>query len=430
MDSFPLSVIHRLLASSNLLPLAVCATGIGYFALRAVAPAALERVVRLAQARWVWLSVCALFLATYVVTLALSTAYPGYLQHVEPQIAAVAFVVMKGAPMYHSLASAQRYALLYGPLAYLTFTVALATLGASVYSLKFVVLLANVVLVAALWRCAQRVVGPARAVVVTTGVLSLLLLNDYLFQVRGDVLLVLSVALGLLAVLRPPSWWSALRARRSMRVCVRHQVLRAALLFSALHPVRAAERVAKGDLGGGRSGGPCPTPICVAAGFRKGIPRLAPRGVEAPVGPRVARARAQGSGDDPVAGLSAVVGAGSKEPKRAVRLPARRRGVPGRPGRLPRRGRISRHEDRGGSASFHAVLSSRRLCVRHCVQEIDDGAAANARGPARECHSALVVLADCRDRGRPARQRHRAGVAAARGIESLRARRHERSSTR
>lgn len=205
----PFAVIDRVLTSDHLLALLVCASGIGYFVLRAVAPGALERLVRLARAPRVWVSACVLFLGVYLVTLLLSTAYLGYLQHVEPQIAGVAFIALHGAPIYHGLASAQRYALLYGPLAYLPFSLALAVLGASVLSLKIVVLLANAGLVAALWRCYRHVLSPARALLVTAGVLSLLLLNDYLFQVRGDVMLVLSVAVGLLAVLGRSSMWSA-----------------------------------------------------------------------------------------------------------------------------------------------------------------------------------------------------------------------------
>src|ERR1700739_3052456 len=72
-------------------------------------PSALERLERLAGSRRFWLPISILVVISYVVLLVLNTSYPGYLEHVEPNIASVSYLLAQGGPLYHDLSSAQRY---------------------------------------------------------------------------------------------------------------------------------------------------------------------------------------------------------------------------------------------------------------------------------------------------------------------------------
>src|SRR5271166_4088839 len=120
----------------------ITATGLLFLVMRRWFSSALLRLQHFVQGKKVWAPLCVVLLGGYLLILVCNTLYPGYLEHVEPNIASVSFILLKGAPLYHDLASTQRYAFPYGPMAYLPYTVALGTLGANVLSLKLVVLLA------------------------------------------------------------------------------------------------------------------------------------------------------------------------------------------------------------------------------------------------------------------------------------------------
>jgi hypothetical protein len=188
----------------------ITATAVAFLVGRWWSPSALLRFQHYGQGRKLWAPFCVLFLGCYLLILGCNTIYAGYLEHVEPNIASVSFILLRGAPLYHDLASTQRYAFPYGPMAYLPYTLALRTLGANVLSVKLVVLLANLCLLWLLWRSYRKVLDSGGALLVTTAVVAFLLLYDYLFQVRGDVLVILSVALGLYAVLCASGWRSTL----------------------------------------------------------------------------------------------------------------------------------------------------------------------------------------------------------------------------
>ena len=187
--------------TGDLLLSVIAGTGLTFVVMRRWYSSALLRVEHFAQSKKVWVPLCAALLGGYLLVLICNTMYAGYLEHVEPNIASVSFVLLRGAPLYHDLASTQRYAFPYGPMAYLPYALALRMMGANVLSLKLVVLLANLCLLGLLWRFYRRLLDPAGALLVTTAVVAFFLLYDYLFQVRGDVLVILSVALGLYAVL-------------------------------------------------------------------------------------------------------------------------------------------------------------------------------------------------------------------------------------
>ncbi|MGC2662437.1 MAG: hypothetical protein WA324_31105 [Bryobacteraceae bacterium] len=134
-----------------------------------------------------------------------STLYPGFIDHVEPNIASVAWVIGKGSPLYNSLDSVQRYSLLYGPLAYLPFTWGMTILGGSILSLKIVVLLAVIGIAVCLWLAYRRLLDRPKSAIVALIVIGFLMGGNlpYLLEVRGDVFIILCAAWALAAALSP-----------------------------------------------------------------------------------------------------------------------------------------------------------------------------------------------------------------------------------
>jgi hypothetical protein len=202
---------HFFLADSKriFVLLAVGVSGTAFAAMRAWLPTTLGRLVQLLSSKWFWVPLCVLLLAAYVAILVGSTTYVGYLGHVEPNIASVSFILLKGAPLYHDADSAQRYSMLYGPMTYLPYAFALRVMGAKVLSLKLLVLGANLLWLCLLWRCYRQVLNLAETVFLMAALVSYFLISDtYVFQVRGDILIILCVALGIFAIGNASTWVS------------------------------------------------------------------------------------------------------------------------------------------------------------------------------------------------------------------------------
>jgi hypothetical protein len=145
----------------------------------------------------------------YFVVQVLSVTYASYTSGIEPNIASVSFLFLKGAPLYHSIDSVQRYSVFYGPMAYLPYSLALRVFGATVFSQKIVVLLANVCMVTLLWSCYRKLLDRAGTLLLLATVLAFSLIsNSYVLQVRGDILLMLCAALALFAALNRSGWLS------------------------------------------------------------------------------------------------------------------------------------------------------------------------------------------------------------------------------
>jgi hypothetical protein len=184
-------------------------SGIAFVVMRAWLPSALDSLIKFVQTKKVRGSLCAVFLVAYLTTLVGSTTYAGYLGHIEPNIASVSFILLKGAPLYHAAGSTERYSMIYGPTTYLPFTLALRVLGGNILSLKLMVCLANLLLLWLLWRCYRQLLNPPDTLLLLTSVIAYLLISEtYVFQVRGDILIVLSVALGLTAIHSTSKWIS------------------------------------------------------------------------------------------------------------------------------------------------------------------------------------------------------------------------------
>jgi hypothetical protein len=191
---------------SFLIFLAGCAA---YLAMRFLWPSGWQRLRDLISSKRFWLPVSLLFLAGFFIFLISCTIYRGYLDHAEVNIAGVSAAFSHGAPLYHDLASPQRYSLVYGPVTYLSFNLALRLLGAKLLSLRLAVLFANVCLLALLWACYRKRLDAPGAVLAAAIVVAFMMSGEpYLFQIRGDVLMILSVVVGLFGVLRSSSWKS------------------------------------------------------------------------------------------------------------------------------------------------------------------------------------------------------------------------------
>lgn len=185
----------------------VGASGITFAVMRAWLPSALDRLVKLVQTKRFWVPLCAAFLVGYLVLLGFNTTYVGYWSHIEPHIASASFVLLKGAPLYHDLGSAQRYSTAYGPMTYLPYTLALRVMGANVLSLRLVVMFANLCLLGLLWHCYRQLLDPLNALLVLVAVIASL--GGIVFHVKGDILIISCVAIGLFAVLSTSTWISA-----------------------------------------------------------------------------------------------------------------------------------------------------------------------------------------------------------------------------
>jgi hypothetical protein len=132
----------------------------------------------------------------------LTSIYPGYLSFVEPSIASVSFIIGKGAPLYPNGGDASLYSLVYGPANYLPYTLALRMLGANIWSLKVVVLFANLFILWSLRRCYRHLMPrPSSLLGLSIVVACMLMTGTYLFEARGDILMIASVCVGLNAAL-------------------------------------------------------------------------------------------------------------------------------------------------------------------------------------------------------------------------------------
>src|SRR6266849_5294079 len=202
--------IQTLQSSTNWLSLAIFVAALaGLLTLRILWPSAFQRLRDVVGSKRFWLPVSLLFLAAFLIFLLCSTFYKGYLDHVETNVAAVSAAFNHGAALYHDLASPQRYSLLYGPISYLPFSLALRVLGSRLLSLKLVVLFANVCFLILLWASYRERLDRPRALLAVAAVVAFMMSGEpYLFQVRGDVLMTLSAALGLFGVLSSSRWKS------------------------------------------------------------------------------------------------------------------------------------------------------------------------------------------------------------------------------
>jgi hypothetical protein len=142
------------LLTVDIVPCAVL-LGIALLTLRWCAPASAQRAADLLNHRY-WLFISVLMLIVYGAALGCSLYLPIGIDVIEVSVSDISSLFLRGLPIYTSLGAANRYSLLYGPLCYLPFSLALGLFGPSLASLKLAVFLLNVGLFLMLWVAFRR----------------------------------------------------------------------------------------------------------------------------------------------------------------------------------------------------------------------------------------------------------------------------------
>jgi hypothetical protein len=126
----------------------------------------------------------------------------GYYDHAEPSMASVSWVAMQGQPLYHELGSAERYAHVYGPWAFIVPGTVLLVLGPSLAASKAAGAGAGLMTLVISFFLLRRTTTFARAVggaaVVAVG---LLMFRNYAFWNRPDSLLAFGVSAAMLSAM-------------------------------------------------------------------------------------------------------------------------------------------------------------------------------------------------------------------------------------
>jgi hypothetical protein len=149
----------------------------------------------------VWVGVGALGVALYAACVAFAAVLPVAIDAVESTVASTAAVWARGEPLYTAVDAAGRYSLLYGPLCYAPFTLAVRWFGPEVGSLKAMMVLLNVALLVTLWLVFRTMLRGAGWVVPVGFVAAGLMMKGMsTFMRRGDTALAWAIALSLLAV--------------------------------------------------------------------------------------------------------------------------------------------------------------------------------------------------------------------------------------
>lgn len=133
-------------------------------------------------------------------------AYPGiaiwyasdshFFDNAEPTIVSVAWIYLKGAPLYPAVDSPERYAHIYGPMAFIAHAWALAALGPSIGVSKWLGVCAGLASLVLIFAALRRACPVPRALVLT-GVAAIMLLTfrHHAFWTRPDSLQLFCAAL-------------------------------------------------------------------------------------------------------------------------------------------------------------------------------------------------------------------------------------------
>jgi len=149
------------------------------------------------------LCVSIVVILSYVLLVSWYSVTRQFADHVEPNIASVSWLVTTGKDIYHGLNSADRYSLLYGPMLYIINGFALRMLGPSLFSAKISGVLAALLSVLCLFFTFQGITDSQTAFIYSAiTILTLAMFDSISFWGRGDPLILLCVALGLLSVTR------------------------------------------------------------------------------------------------------------------------------------------------------------------------------------------------------------------------------------
>jgi hypothetical protein len=127
---------------------------------------------------------------------------PNFTDHIEPNTAIVSWIWWEGGQIYHAVDAEERYAFLYGPLAYIATGIVYGLMGGSTFAAKlsgFVLLLA--ILGTLAWAVRRRFTSTWYPVVVAIGYYCVLALffRNFSFWSKPDPFMVMGVTAGLAA---------------------------------------------------------------------------------------------------------------------------------------------------------------------------------------------------------------------------------------
>ena len=186
------------LLSHLLLPLVLFMTLILLVAYRVIPNYMVRYGSMLARPYWLLLAGSLLF--AYAVALCFDLYLPSPIDFVEATIASVSYLLLHGHPLYTGLTDTDRYSYLYGPMCFLPYALALRVFGSTMLGLKIAVLLLNGTTFLLLWLLFRRLLDVSGSIVALAFLASSFMMRAmFFFMVRGDILLGLTVALGLLA---------------------------------------------------------------------------------------------------------------------------------------------------------------------------------------------------------------------------------------
>jgi hypothetical protein len=158
--------------------------------------------------RWGWTgaliaTIGAAAIAAYVASVVWYASDLHYFDAAEPTMTIVGWLSTQGQPLYHDPASAERYAHIYGPLAFLAHGLVQRLFGAGIEPSKWLGGAAGVMGLGCTWLALTTVTTRQRALALT-GCCALVYLafRNYTFWTRPDALLVAGVALGLVVAVR------------------------------------------------------------------------------------------------------------------------------------------------------------------------------------------------------------------------------------
>ncbi len=140
-------------------------------------------------------------MANLVILAIAYTLYPGYIDHGEPAISAMAWKMLGGTPVYHGFDAADRTTNIYGPFVYLWHAWPLALFGPSIPTGKIAATLAGVLIPVLGWRIARGRHPLAGWLCAFAAIMVVIHLNAPLV-IRPDALLTVLVGITVLAAAR------------------------------------------------------------------------------------------------------------------------------------------------------------------------------------------------------------------------------------
>lgn len=183
-------------AAANPLILTVILGGAAWLALRVSGSLAQRVPAAIAGVALVALGVYAALAVWYA-------GDPRYFDAAEPTIPIIGWLAMLGQPIYHDPAAAERYAHIYGPLAFLAHGAVLTIAGPGIEASKWLGVGAALASLGATYAALAGTTSRARALVLTGGcALVYLGFRNYSFWTRPEPLLLLAAAGGLVAAVR------------------------------------------------------------------------------------------------------------------------------------------------------------------------------------------------------------------------------------